>query len=197
MYTLTIQKKALKDIKKAPPRIQRKFEILVEDLETSGPVQEHWPNYSMLGKVTYHCHLGYHWVACWRHEKESIVIEVLMRVHAKTPHIDVQITGTGADVLVEMLKKTIKDLKVSTDDETIPVNSDPWFQQLRNSRTSGEVLWCYRDNAGITLDELSQRSGIAKSHLSEMENNKRPIGLKTAKKLAEALGCDFHRFLIA
>lgn len=75
-YTVTIQKKALKDIKKAPSRIQRKFEILIEDLETSGPVQAHWPNYSMLGKVTYHCHLDFHWVACWRHEKESIIIEV-------------------------------------------------------------------------------------------------------------------------
>lgn len=120
-----------------------------------------------------------------------------MQVHAKTPPIDVQISGNGADVLVEILKKAIKGLEVSTDDEAIPVNSDPWFQQLRKSRTSGEVLWCYRDNAGITLDELSERSGIAKSHLSEMENNKRPIGLKTAKKLAEALNCDFHRFLIA
>lgn len=89
------------------------------------------------------------------------------------------------------------DLKVTSDDEAIPIASDPWFQKLRKSRTSGDVLWCYRDNAGITLEELSEKSGIAKAHLSEMENNKRPIGLKTAKKLAEALKCDFHRFLVA
>jgi DNA-binding Xre family transcriptional regulator len=120
-----------------------------------------------------------------------------MQVHAKTPPIDVRITGTGADILVDILKKSIKGLKVSSDDEAIPINSDPWFQKLRNSRTSGDVLWCYRDNAGLTLDELSKKSGIAKSHLSEMENNKRPIGLKTAKKLTEALNCDFHRFIIA
>jgi len=75
-YTVTIQRKALKDIKKAPDRIQRKFDLLVEDLESLGPVQNHWPNYSMLGKVTYHCHLDYHWAACWRNEKESILIEV-------------------------------------------------------------------------------------------------------------------------
>jgi DNA-binding Xre family transcriptional regulator len=120
-----------------------------------------------------------------------------LRVHAKTPHIDVQITGVGADMLVEMLKKNIKGLKVSSDDEAILINSDPWFQKLRSSRTAGEVLWCYRDNARLTLEELAEKSGIAKSHLSEMENNKRPIGLKTAKKLAEALNCDFHRFLVA
>lgn len=120
-----------------------------------------------------------------------------MQVRAKTPHIDVQITGPGADILVDMLKKSIKGVKVSTDDETVPLGADPWFQDLRKSRTSGEVLWCYRDNAGLTLEALAEKSGIAKSHLSEMENNKRPIGLITAKKLAAALGCDFHRFLVA
>lgn len=120
-----------------------------------------------------------------------------MQVRAKTPHIDVQITGTGADILIDMLKKSFKGVKVLNEDETIPLNSDPWFKELRKSRTAGEVLWCYRDNAGITLEELAKKSGIAKSHLSEMENNKRPIGLKTAKKLAEALNCDFHRFLVA
>jgi hypothetical protein len=75
-HTVVILKKALKDIKKAPVRIQRKFELLVEDLETSGPQQIHWPNYSMLGKFSHHCHLDHHWVACWRHENKSIVIEV-------------------------------------------------------------------------------------------------------------------------
>jgi mRNA-degrading endonuclease RelE of RelBE toxin-antitoxin system len=75
-YTVTIRKSALKDIKKAPARIQRKFEILVEDLEKLGPELPNWPNYSKLGKVTYHCHLAYHWVVCWRHEKDTIVIEV-------------------------------------------------------------------------------------------------------------------------
>lgn len=75
-YTVKIQKKALKDIKKAPDRIQMKLDLLVEDLEKTGPEQPEWPNYSMLGKVTYHCHLDYHWVACWRHEKDSIIIEV-------------------------------------------------------------------------------------------------------------------------
>lgn len=75
-YTVTILKRTLKNIKKAPDRIQRKFEILVEDLESSGPEQLYWPNYSMLGKGTYHCHVDYRWIACWRHEKDSIIIEV-------------------------------------------------------------------------------------------------------------------------
>jgi len=120
-----------------------------------------------------------------------------MLVRAKTPPIDVQIVGKGADVIIAALKRSISGIKVSADDEAVPIASDPWFQELRKSRTAGEVLWCYRDNARLTLDELAEKSGIAKSHLSEMENNKRPIGLRTAKKLALALKCDFHRFLVA
>jgi transcriptional regulator with XRE-family HTH domain len=57
------------------------------------------------------------------------------------------------------------------------------------------VLWTYRDNAGLTLAGLSRRSGIAKSHLSDMENGKRAIGPRTAKKLAKALGVDHRLFL--
>ncbi len=120
-----------------------------------------------------------------------------MLVHVKTPPIEVEINGKGADIIIEKLKSMYADLEVSDDDEAIPIESDPWFQKLSASITSGQVLACYRDNAGLTLDDLSKKCGIAKSHLSEMENDKRPIGVKTAKMLAEALHCDFHRFIVA
>jgi len=119
-----------------------------------------------------------------------------MLVHVKKPLIDVEINGKGTDILIKTLKTMYADLEVSDDDEAVPIESDGWFKKLRASRTSGEVLACYRDNAGLTLDALSELCGIAKSHLSEMENNKRPIGIKTAKMLAKALGCDFRRFIV-
>jgi hypothetical protein len=46
-------------------------------LERGGPsAPYYWQNYSKLGENEYHCHLTYHYVACWRHEKETITIEV-------------------------------------------------------------------------------------------------------------------------
>ena len=30
----------------------------------------------LLSETEYHCHLAYSWVACWRHEKYTITIEV-------------------------------------------------------------------------------------------------------------------------
>lgn len=50
--------------------------MLVNDLIEKGPVQKEWPNFSPLGKNTYHCHLSYSWVAVWYCEKDSVVLEV-------------------------------------------------------------------------------------------------------------------------
>ena len=75
-FKVTIRKPALKGIQKAPLQVQKRFYSLLMDLKLLGPVQPHWPNYSPLGKLTYHCHLNYHWVACWRHENDTIEIEV-------------------------------------------------------------------------------------------------------------------------
>ena len=119
-----------------------------------------------------------------------------MLVHVKMPPIDVQVSGLGTQFVIETLRKTYGEIEVSDDDEAVSVDSVDWLNDLRTSRTAGEVLWCYRDNAGLTIEKLSEVSGIAKSHLSEMENNKRSIGVISAKKLATALKCDFHRFLL-
>jgi transcriptional regulator with XRE-family HTH domain len=55
-------------------------------------------------------------------------------------------------------------------------------------------------DAQVTPDEdesvlLSKKCGIAQSHLSDMENDKRSIGKIPAQKLSKALGCDYKRFL--
>lgn len=76
MFKVVLKKQADKNIRKAPKRIRGKFAYLLDDLRDQGAVQPQWPNYSKLGKNTYHCRLDHHWVACWRHEKGSIIVEV-------------------------------------------------------------------------------------------------------------------------
>ena len=63
-------------MKKAPEDVRLLFGQLVEDLAEKGPVLPEWPNYSRLSKKEYHCHLAYHWVACWYYEGGSVQIEV-------------------------------------------------------------------------------------------------------------------------
>ncbi len=75
-YKVKIKNKVQKNIKKMPAAIQESFTILLEDLRSTGPTQPAWANYSKLGKNEFHCHLSHRWVACWRNEKKSIIIEV-------------------------------------------------------------------------------------------------------------------------
>ncbi|MBR7127433.1 MAG: hypothetical protein IKD09_02475 [Lentisphaeria bacterium] len=76
MYNVTIKKKVLKNIKKLPSEVTTLFRALAIDLATEGPIQTSWHNYSKLGENKHHCHLNYHYVACWTYENETITVEV-------------------------------------------------------------------------------------------------------------------------
>jgi hypothetical protein len=75
-YTVKISKQADKTIAKAPRTVQQKFVLLLDDIEKDGPIRKEWPNFSSLGNDISHCHLSYSWVAVWRNEKGSVLVEV-------------------------------------------------------------------------------------------------------------------------
>jgi predicted transcriptional regulator len=57
------------------------------------------------------------------------------------------------------------------------------------------VLRGFRYREQLTQIQLAKRLGIRQSHLSEMENAKRPIGKEMARRLAEVLKCNYKVFL--
>ena len=75
-YEVVIKKRTGKGLRKLPVLVQKKMAVLAKDLQEKGPEQPTWQNYSKLSKTEYHCHLGTSWVACWRHQKDTIIIEV-------------------------------------------------------------------------------------------------------------------------
>ena len=75
-YRVEVKKSAVKRLHTLPTFVQKAFEELVEELQAKGPWRPEWPNYSKLGANKYHCHLNYSHVACWTHEKNTIIIEV-------------------------------------------------------------------------------------------------------------------------
>jgi mRNA-degrading endonuclease RelE of RelBE toxin-antitoxin system len=75
-YQVKIKRQVERKLNRLPLIVQKKFGRLVLDLRDKGPVQPDWPNFSKLEKNTYHCHLGYAWVACWQCEQNDIIIEV-------------------------------------------------------------------------------------------------------------------------
>jgi mRNA-degrading endonuclease RelE of RelBE toxin-antitoxin system len=75
-YQVIVKKRALKTIRRMPKSIQERMVLLIDDLRDKGPIRTEWSKFSKLGDHEFHCHLGYKWVACWRWEEDSIVIEV-------------------------------------------------------------------------------------------------------------------------
>lgn len=77
--------------------------------------------------------------------------------------------------------------------------SRPWrevFDELRlDDSIPSAILRGSRVKEELTQVQLSEMTGIPRRHISEMEHGKRPIGKETARKLANALNCDYRVFL--
>ncbi len=74
----------------------------------------------------------------------------------------------------------------------------PWreaFPEITDEKLPGACLRGARYKEGITQRQLSEMTGIAQGHISEMENAKRPIGKKNAKLFAKALSTGYKVFL--
>jgi hypothetical protein len=117
-----------------------------------------------------------------------------MRVAVKKPLIEVEITGKGAELVKEAIEMAYGTIEVSAD-SAIDITRTAWWKRAEKNSHPGQVLWTYRDNAALTLEQVSVKCGIAVSHLSSMENGKRTIGPKTARKLGKAFGIDHRMFL--
>jgi DNA-binding XRE family transcriptional regulator len=57
------------------------------------------------------------------------------------------------------------------------------------------ALRAYRNREGLTQKRLAEITGIPQHQISEMENGKRSIGKERARKLADALHCDYRQLL--
>lgn len=57
------------------------------------------------------------------------------------------------------------------------------------------ALRAYRNREGLTQIQLTELTGIPQHHISEMENGKRSIGKERARRLADALHCDYRQLL--
>ena len=76
-YKVKVKKRVLKSLPKLPLSVQQRFKVLLAVLIASGTKgATSWKNFSKLGENRYHCHLTYHYVACWQQEKKTIEIEV-------------------------------------------------------------------------------------------------------------------------
>ncbi|MBR7064750.1 MAG: helix-turn-helix transcriptional regulator [Treponema sp.] len=119
-----------------------------------------------------------------------------MQVVAKKPRIDIHVYGKGVKAFLNIVKKTIPDVKViDDDDEYQDIDEWDYYKEMKARLTPATVLKIRRENAGLTQAELAKKSGIASSNIALMETGKRNIGVISAKKLAAVLRCDAGDFV--
>lgn len=77
--------------------------------------------------------------------------------------------------------------------------SVPWREvfkeEIAKYGEAGLALRGLRARENLTQKQLAELINVSPHHISEMENNKRPIGKEIAKRLSKALSVDYRVFL--
>ena len=80
-------------------------------------------------------------------------------------------------------------------DELIDPTEMDFYKEMKASETPGGNLRFYRRLVGMTQQELAEKLGMSKHHISDMENNRRAISKKTAKELCKLFKVSPIRFI--
>ncbi len=117
----------------------------------------------------------------------------------KTPLINIHIKGRIPTRLVTVLKKEYGNkvkLTKEDDDELLDVFQTDWYKRIKKTLTPGKNLKIYRQNLGLTQEQLGARLGnLPKQFVSNMENGIRPISKKTALKLSRIFKVSVAKFI--
>jgi ribosome-binding protein aMBF1 (putative translation factor) len=111
--------------------------------------------------------------------------------------VEIRFRGTRSEVVkLRRMAQTLKVQVVTAWDLEEKELYDPEEVSPELAWNSGGVsIRGARGKEALTQKQLSELTGIAQHHISEMETGKRTIGKETAKKLAKALNIDYRVFL--
>ena len=86
--------------------------------------------------------------------------------------------------------------EVIEENELIDIFETSWFKNAEQSSTPGESVRIYRQNLGLTQEELGKKLGnYTKQYLSDIEHSRRSISKDVAKKLSRIFNVPVERFL--
>jgi predicted transcriptional regulator len=119
-----------------------------------------------------------------------------MLVVEKTQHIEASITGAGTEIIINLIKESFPKADIfENPDETVQWNISDLSKEIKSEKTPGKLLRAYRNRIGLSLVELADAVGTKYPNISAMENDRRIIGFKMAKKLGKVLKVDYIKFL--
>jgi DNA-binding XRE family transcriptional regulator len=124
------------------------------------------------------------------------MLAVVKKHHTDQPLFEIR--GDIPAKVVEYLKKEfgqhVEVLK--EDEEMVDIFETDWYKKISSTTTPGEFLRIYRENAGLTQEELGKKLGkFSRQKISDMESGKRAISKEVAKKLCRLFEVPVGRFL--
>ena len=123
-----------------------------------------------------------------------------MQAVVKTPHIKINIQGDIIPTkLLFFLKQEygnkVKFVEEESDKLLNAVNTQ-WYKDIKTATTPGDYLRVYRERDGLTQAKLGEMiGGVARQHISNMENGRRSISLNAARIFADIFDVSFEIFL--
>jgi DNA-binding XRE family transcriptional regulator len=106
------------------------------------------------------------------------------------------------DWMISRLKKEygsnliIKDDSPSDESGLVDIFKTDWFSKIDSQMSAGDNLRLYRENAGLSQEELGKKLGcVPRQNISAMEKGRRGISKETAKKLSIILKAPISRFI--
>ena len=122
-----------------------------------------------------------------------------MQAVVKTPHIEISIKGDIPPKIINLLKQEYGrkvHLKKEKDDEYIDIFKTDWYKKVKAEKQPGDNMRIYRKIHKMTQEKLGEMlGGLPRQHISNMENNIRPISKNTAKKLSKIFNVSVERFI--
>ncbi len=131
------------------------------------------------------------------HTKAASYIEVTIDLPGnKKLNYKIPNTNTIKNKLTHLLERwtTSKENLITPWEEATPWENIA-TDRIEKYKRAGIVLRGARYREGLSQKELAKKCGISQDNLSRMENGKRVIGEKVAKRLSRILNID-HRLLI-
>jgi DNA-binding XRE family transcriptional regulator len=123
----------------------------------------------------------------------------------KVPHTKkkkLEIRGDIPDWLITRLKKEygpnliIKENSTSDENDFVEIFKTDWYSAVNSQMGVGDNLKIYRENAGLSQEELGKKLGnIPRQNISAMEKGRRGISKEIAKKLSIILKAPVSRFI--
>lgn len=117
------------------------------------------------------------------HTNSSVKIVIITQNSKKISYIN----SENIDKLERFLEKYSEE-----DDDTAVAWEILAKERIEKHSRAGLVLRGLRYRENLSQKELAKRSKVTQNEISKIENGKRSVGEKVAKRLAAALHCDYR-----